>query len=372
VALLGLFGKLNIPQTIFFTILYNLGWNLCHFITVLLQINSPETRVVDDYQISNVYLFAAVFSFIVNLFLKAPTSRSQPYSHSSRILALTGSFFVFLSFCTTTTFFPVKFTPAQAEYARSYIWQEAFLALFFAMSSSVISSSALAVLFKGKTGVWEVILGIICGGIVFGPIAGTAVNIGATITCGIISGLIVSIYSWKLHSKINSRWLNDSYGATGVLIVSFVSTFAISPIILIAYYIRTWILPTLEVSNFDTKGLPLINGSIAGWVLIYVGVSIGVGVGSALITGLVFRLIQSASHEGSHNYHLFSLEYGLTPGNPEIFEEDIEYSSDFDRIRKVIRDNRSDGIALIHYKEIIDFKREGGQLRSQLRKDAEV
>lgn len=339
VAILGLFGKLNIPQTIFFTILYNLGWNLCHFITVLLQIHSPETRIVDDYQISNVYLFAAVFSFIASFFLRASTtSRHQPYSHSSKILALAGSFFVFLSFCTTTTFFPVKFTPAQAEYARSYIWQEAFLALFFAMSSSVISSSALTVLFRGKTGVWEVVLSVICGGIVFGPVAGTAVNIGAAITCGIISGLIVSIYCWKLHNRIDTQRVNHSYGATGVLIVSFVSTFAISPIILIAYYARTWILPTLAVSNFDTKGLPLINGSIAGWVLTYVGVSIGVGAGSALVTGLVFKLIQGASHEGSHNYHFFSLEYGLTLGNPEIFEEDVEYPSDFDRIRKVIRD----------------------------------
>lgn len=189
----------------FYSILYNFAWNLCHFITVLLQIHSPETRVVDDYQISNVYLFAAIFSFTANIFLKtSPASKNRDCSHNSRILALAGSFFIFISFCTTTTFLPIKFTPAQAEYARSYIWQEAFLALFFAMSSSVLASSALTVLFTGKTGVWEIILGIICGGIVFGPIAGTAVNIGAAITCGIISGIIVSIYSWKIQSKINS------------------------------------------------------------------------------------------------------------------------------------------------------------------------
>ena len=103
-ALLGLFGKLNLPQALFFSFLYNFGWNLCHFITVLLQMHSPETRVVDDYQISNVYLFAAVFSFTANCFLRTPTlSKNHLYSHSSRIMALTGSFFVFLSFCTTTT-----------------------------------------------------------------------------------------------------------------------------------------------------------------------------------------------------------------------------------------------------------------------------
>lgn len=206
----------------------------------------------------------------------------------------------------------------------------------------------------------------------FGPIAGTAVNIGAAITCGIISGIIVSIYCFQIHRRINSRRVNDCYGATGVFIVSLVSTFGISPIILITYYIRTWILPTLEVSNFDTKGLPLINGSIAGWVLTYVGVSIGVSIGSALVTGLFFKLVQSLTIEGSHKDHIFSLEYGLTPGNPEIFEEDLECSSDFQRIRKVIWDQNCERIALIHYKESIDFKREDGKLIGQLRKKAEV
>jgi hypothetical protein len=158
----------------------------------------------------------------------------------------------------------------------------------------------------------------------------------------------------------------------GVLIVSFISTFGIAPIILITYYVRSWILPTLSVSNFDTKGLPLINGSIAGWVLSYVGVSIGVSFGSAFITGLIFKLVGSSNAEGSHNYHFFSLEYGLTLGNPEIFEEDLSFSSDFDRIRKVVRENNAEKFALIHYKERIEFKREEGKLRGQFRKKASI
>ena len=225
------------------------------------------------------------------------------------------------------------------------------------MSSSVISSTALTVIFNGKAGVWEVILGIICGGIVFGPIAGTAVNIGAAITCGIISGIFVSIYRWKIHRRVNEERVNDCYGAMGVFIVSLISTFGIAPIILIAYYVRTWILPTLSVSNHDTKGLALINGSIAGWVLSYVGISVGVAAGSALVAGFIFKLVANTHLEGSHNYHFFSLDYGLTPGNPEILEEDLECSSDFDRIRKVIREQNSEMIALIHYKERIHFRR---------------
>jgi hypothetical protein len=126
---------------------------------------------------------------------------------------------------------------------------------------------------------------------VFGPIAGTAVNIGAAITCGIISGIIVSIYRWKIHRRVNYERVDDCYGAFGVFIVSLVSTFGIAPIILITYYVRTWILPTLSVSNFDTKGLPLVNGSIAGWILSYVGVSIGVAIGSGLIAGIIFKLV---------------------------------------------------------------------------------
>jgi hypothetical protein len=154
VIFLGFFGKLSIPQIVFNTILYNICWNLNHFLCILLQTSGPDTRIFDDYQISNVYLFAACYSIVLCLILKKPLlKRSFSHSPQSIVIALIGTFFIFLSFCTTTTLFPLKFTPGQAEYARSYIWQEAYISIFFALSASVIFTYACSIVLGEKIGI---------------------------------------------------------------------------------------------------------------------------------------------------------------------------------------------------------------------------
>ena len=147
VMLLGVFGRLNAVQVVLNTILYNTYWNLCHFLCVKLLKVSPDTRIFDDYQISNVYLFASCYAIMLSLILPKRTKKDLSHSKPSAILALLGTFFIFLSFCATSTLFPLKFTPGQAEYARSYIWQEGFISVFFALSASVIFSCAGSVLF---------------------------------------------------------------------------------------------------------------------------------------------------------------------------------------------------------------------------------
>lgn len=97
--------------------------------------------------------------------------------------------------------------------------------------------------------------------------------------------------------------------------ISLIGTAGIAPIVLIAYYERYWILTTFQVSNFDKVGLPLINSSIAGWVLVYVGLSIGIGAVSGLIIALLLHLIRNRSIYGLYNYDFFTLEYGLTQEN---------------------------------------------------------
>lgn len=114
VVLLGVFGRLNIIQVVLNTILYNVAWNLLHFLCVLVQYNGPDSRVYDDYQIANVYLFAACYALVVSFFLKESPRKSFSHNSQSIILALVGTFFIFLSFCVTSTIFPLKFTPGQA------------------------------------------------------------------------------------------------------------------------------------------------------------------------------------------------------------------------------------------------------------------
>ena len=61
VCYLIIYGKLNLGQITINTIIYNISWNLNHFLCILILRQSPDQRIFDDYQISNVYLFAAVY-----------------------------------------------------------------------------------------------------------------------------------------------------------------------------------------------------------------------------------------------------------------------------------------------------------------------
>jgi len=67
-------GKINVIQVIILSFLYNFVWNLNHFLCVLVQMNGPDVRIFDDYQISNVYLFAGSFAIAATLILKRPPS----------------------------------------------------------------------------------------------------------------------------------------------------------------------------------------------------------------------------------------------------------------------------------------------------------
>jgi hypothetical protein len=72
VALLGLYGRINFSHLVINSLLFNFVWNLNHFLCSWLVISSPDNRFFDDFQITSVYLFSAVYSGIVSLFLKRP------------------------------------------------------------------------------------------------------------------------------------------------------------------------------------------------------------------------------------------------------------------------------------------------------------
>jgi len=107
--LLGMLGRLNPPQIVIGSLLFNFAWNFNHFLCVLLQETGPDKRIFDDYQISNVYLFAACFGIVLSL-LTNSSKNYRHFSHSSfsGIMSQIGTFFLFLSFCTTTTFYSLK------------------------------------------------------------------------------------------------------------------------------------------------------------------------------------------------------------------------------------------------------------------------
>jgi uncharacterized membrane protein YdjX (TVP38/TMEM64 family) len=74
------------------------------------------------------------------------------------------------------------------------------------------------------------------GAILYGPVAGTCVNIGAAIACGIIAGLLSAIFYQKIYPFINGTSIKDSLGLLNIWIVSFLATFLVSPTVIKTYY----------------------------------------------------------------------------------------------------------------------------------------
>jgi hypothetical protein len=65
VCFLIIFGKFNLKQILLNTILYNIAWNLNHFLCILVQSQSNDLRIFDDYQIANVYLFSTCYGLMI-------------------------------------------------------------------------------------------------------------------------------------------------------------------------------------------------------------------------------------------------------------------------------------------------------------------
>ena len=141
-----------------------------------------------------------------------------------------GCFFIFLGFAGSTAFYPIK----SAE--RRYVWPEAFQNILFSLSSSVLCTSAFSILFRGRIGAQQITFGIIGGAILAGPVAGTLDNIGAFMAIGLIAALINVIYFTKIYPKVNALTVFDVNGIVYILIISFLATFFISPLVIRGMY----------------------------------------------------------------------------------------------------------------------------------------
>lgn len=82
VAMLALYGRLNPAQLFFNSLGFNLTWNLNHFICCFLVTYSPDARIFDDYQISNVYLFSAAYGLVSSSLIKSPLTAISEFRTS--------------------------------------------------------------------------------------------------------------------------------------------------------------------------------------------------------------------------------------------------------------------------------------------------
>ena len=248
VVLLGVFGRINFVQLIIFSLTYDLAWSLNNYAVFNIQGKSPDSRFYDDFQISTVYLFAACFGIFASVFLKKPPIDSS-YEHSnfSSMFALLGSFFIFFTFSGTSALFSMKTSPANS--VRNYVWMEAILSTFFALSANVLSTAVITVALQGKFMIRWQVFSVIAGGIVFGTAAQISLNIGAAIGCGSGAGILTILYFHIIQPRINRRRVIDSFGIILFFVVSIFSTLVVSTYILRVYYSNGIIIPALATSS---------------------------------------------------------------------------------------------------------------------------
>lgn len=142
-------------------------------------------------------------------------------------------------------------------------------------------------------------MGTIAGAVLYGPVAGTCINIGAAIACGVLAGALSALYFEKLYPRINGNGVRDSLGGLGLLIVAFVGTFFIAPIVVKTYYNYSVDLPTLYPKNAPATSYFISSKDSAGWALAYVGVSAAIAAIAGLVIGLLLRSIDRSF---SRNY----------------------------------------------------------------------
>jgi hypothetical protein len=294
VVLLGLLGRLNPAQVILNSLFFNFLWTLNHLLCAFLVTNSPDSRIADDYQITSVYLFAATYGIVMSRILRSPpTGQTEEFSSSpnASVLAHLGTFFLFLAFAATTTMYSLKYSFVSKETQRSFIWQEAFIAIFVAMSASIIFTYAFSILLNpnSKIGIRGSLVGTITGAIMYGPVAGTCINIGAAIAVGLLAGAISAFFFEKIYPKLNASNITDSFGLGVVWIAAFLGTFIVTPTVLKTYYNYSVDLPTLYPQNSPSSAYFISNKDVAGWSLVYVGISVGIGLVGGIIIGLLLK-----------------------------------------------------------------------------------
>lgn len=283
----GLYQRLNAGQIFLFSTIYQICWTLNYHLNTLIADIQPEAgkRLMDDYAISQVFLFGSVFAIVAGLLIKKPPREDlaigkalpgRPVVNAqvnnndvSLIISVLGTFLLFITFMGITICFPAK-----AGLRTRIIWPEGYMNILFALCASVFTNMFISALTKNRLGLREIQFGMIGGAIMAGPIAGTLDNIGSFMAIGTFAAILSALYFGYIHPRLNATRVRDTYGAVYIAIVSFLGTFFIAPLVLIGM-VRNDVRSNLLMNSL------LTNGDIAGWSLTYVGISVGI----ALVAG---------------------------------------------------------------------------------------
>jgi hypothetical protein len=126
---------------------------------------------------------------------------------------------------------------------------------------------------------------MIGGAILSGPFAGTMDNIGSYMALGLIAALINVVYFTKIYPKINASNFVDVNGIIYILIISFLTTFVISPFVIRGMY-------TVDVTSTPLNNVQIDSASIAGYLLGYVGITVAIALASGAVTGGILKCLE--------------------------------------------------------------------------------
>ena len=139
-------------------------------------------------------------------------------------------------------------------------------------------------------------------------------SIGIVIMIGAVAGLFSGFYMRVLHPRINKNAIYDYLGLFGPFFISaFLGAFVVAPSAIIWYSNHGIINNSIGTSYFY---------SLAGWQLVYVGISLGIGIGSGLLVG-IFGCCDREYFGLASNSRIYENDFGLYTHNEENYSNII-------------------------------------------------
>jgi hypothetical protein len=300
----GMSGRVTIGNLFQCLLVFNILWYLNINLNIQMSYaNDPKSLTyMDDFGTYFVYLFGAVYGFVICAFnRKDPERRLRNYPDNiSLVYYLMGSAFLFATFM----FMGLHITEMEGT-AANYKHNAGTANVFFTLTGSVVGTYIGSLFMNGgRIGIWEAGFGTVVGGTVIGAGAGFIENIGVCIFLGVLAGFLTSVLMTTVWPSLNKNGVFDSQGFIfPVLLATFIGGFVAFPCVIIRHYV-------LEANYSAIGDVKEEEWQAAGFQLAYFGVTLGIAVGSGLISGILHRIIADEHHDFTDT-KLFSDDYGL-------------------------------------------------------------
>jgi hypothetical protein len=240
-------GRIQIYKVATANIFYLIMWTLNYAIVTHFYQISSDVRINDDYSINLVYLYGGFVGLVVILDtpsrLVVRTRAKRYHAYYPKILAALGMIFMTISFVFTHATVGKMDTTGTSAFnqnndQRTVFVPEGSIGIFFAISSSVLTGSALSIIMNqnSKMHLSDLLGSTIGGAIMFGSTANFASNLAIPIVLGMAAGAVCILYKVKLMPYLNKKKLKDALGFLGpFFICPVLGNFVATPLIVASY-----------------------------------------------------------------------------------------------------------------------------------------